>query len=248
MPVAEAVNAPWTRKHDLPTKPLIARAPKILYPTMLEDVIEICSRREGSATRAPNQHLKAAGSHWALSEAAISDDLFIETNDPKGVFPAMGATLFEVIPKCMSDAALNQLAQLATPFDPGSDQPKSYALLRSCSNGEARPSTLCRARFGDDRDEDPPNKQNKASLAFLMAEKFNKRQEFFGSWAFKTLGGAGGQTVFGALTTGTHGGDVKLPPIAEPVRAMHLVVDGGKHFWIEPKSPPDLPSNRATDG
>lgn len=39
--------------------------------------------------------------------------------------------------------------------------------------------------------------------------------------------------MFGALTTGTHGGDFRLPPIADAVEALHLVADGGNHFWIE---------------
>jgi hypothetical protein len=36
---------------------------------------------------------KAAGSHWALSNAAISDHTFIETHDPNEAHKAMGATL-----------------------------------------------------------------------------------------------------------------------------------------------------------
>jgi len=40
------------------------------------------------------------------------------------------------------------------------------------------------------------------------------------------LGGVDGQTVFGELTTGTHGGDFAQPPIADSVAALHLVADG----------------------
>jgi hypothetical protein len=60
--------------------------------------------------------------------------------------------------------------------------------------------------------------------------------KYFGPWAFRTLGGAGGQTVVGALTTGTHGGDFRQPPIADLVAAVHLVSDSGRHYWIEPES------------
>jgi hypothetical protein len=63
--------------------------------------------------------------------------------------------------------------------------------------------------------------------------------DYLGPWGFQTLGGAGGQTVFNALTTGTHGGDIKFPPIADSVVALHLVADGGKHYWIEPGTPTD---------
>jgi hypothetical protein len=60
---------------------------------------------------------------------------------------------------------------------------------------------------------------------------------FGGPWAFATLGGAGGQTIVGALSTGTHGGDFDQPPLADAVLTIHLVTDGGRHYWIEPEDP-----------
>ena len=65
-----------------------------------------------------------------------------------------------------------------------------------------------------------------------MNHQFQNRG-YGGPWAFATLGSAGGQTVVGALNTGTHGGDFNRPPIADSVLAIHLVADGGKHYWIE---------------
>lgn len=51
--------------------------------------------------------------------------------------------------------------------------------------------------------------------------------------AMRTLGGSNGQSIAGALSTGTHGADVNLPPIADNVRAIHLVGPGGQEWWIE---------------
>jgi hypothetical protein len=56
--------------------------------------------------------------------------------------------------------------------------------------------------------------------------------------AVPTLGGAGGQTLAGAVSTGTHGGDIDIPSVAGMVRAIHLVGAGGVHYWIEPKRDP----------
>jgi hypothetical protein len=42
-----------------------------------------------------------------------------------------------------------------------------------------------------------------------------------------TLGGAGGQSLSGAINTGTHGGDVARPPLGDYVRAVILVGTGG---------------------
>jgi hypothetical protein len=42
--------------------------------------------------------MRVAGSHWALSEAAVSDSVFIETHDPLNVHPGLDRTLSDVIP------------------------------------------------------------------------------------------------------------------------------------------------------
>ena len=55
--------------------------------------------------------------------------------------------------------------------------------------------------------------------------------------ALKTLGGSAGQSLAGAISTGTHGGDFDRAPIADSVRAIYLIASGGTHHWIEPKKP-----------
>lgn len=52
--------------------------------------------------------------------------------------------------------------------------------------------------------------------------------------ALKTLGGSSGQSLAGAISTGTHGGDFDRPPLADSVRAIYLIGAGGTHHWIEP--------------
>lgn len=51
--------------------------------------------------------------------------------------------------------------------------------------------------------------------------------------ALPTLGGSGGQSIAGVMATGSHGGDIDLPPIADCVQAIHLIGPGGQEFWIE---------------
>lgn len=54
-----------------------------------------------------------------------------------------------------------------------------------------------------------------------------------GRWTLNTMGGAVGQSLAGALSTGTHGGDFNLPPLDHMVRAIHLVAADGAPHWIE---------------
>lgn len=56
--------------------------------------------------------------------------------------------------------------------------------------------------------------------------------------AMPTLGGSNGQTLGGALSTGTHGADIDIPPIASAVMAMHLVTVEGREIWLERNSDP----------
>ena len=52
--------------------------------------------------------------------------------------------------------------------------------------------------------------------------------------ALETMGGSSGQTLAGAISTGTHGGDKRMPPLADSVLAVHIVGSGGTEYWIEP--------------
>lgn len=226
MVVRRVSNEPWGRKHELPRR---LTAQEIAYPTSLDELIELC--RDQPLER----HLHAAGSHWGLSTAAESDFTFVETRDPTDRFPAMARTLTEVIPGCMSAEMLTLLANShPTSFEenlrdgrPADDSPY-YVHVESGKRIYELYSEL---------DQDAAAVPS--SLADVMA-RARSNESYQGPWAFRTLGAAGGQTVFGALTTGTHGGDFDAPPIADDVVAVHLVAEGGRHYWIEPPIDVDL--------
>lgn len=211
MPIDHVLNSPWTRKHDDPRFNLIPRAPKTVYPRTLAELISLCKNRP------PGERYKAAGSHWALSQAAISDHTFIETHDPRNVHQAMGRTLDKVIPGCMHSDVLNTM---------GTDlSPESRGSLIHVEAGKRIYQLYSEL-------DTPDNLESEETLAGYFKKKFSN-PSYARSWALETLGNAGGQTVAGAFSTGTHGGDFTLPPISDSVLAIHLVADGGKHYWIE---------------
>lgn len=219
MAVTQRTSVPWTRKHDLPGSPLFPFAPKIYYPASLKDLIEICK------SRPPGEQLKAAGSHWALSNAAVSDSAFIDTHDPNNQFVAMDRTLYDVIPDCLHPNVLKTLKlQHPKPFDTVNLNENEGTYFIHFEAGKRIYQLYSELDSGDMAEP--------KSLASWLKKQGNSSYE--GPWAFPTLGSAGGQTVFGALNTGTHGGDHRQAPIADAVVAIHLVADGGKHYWIEP--------------
>ncbi|MBV8904203.1 MAG: FAD-binding protein [Acidobacteriia bacterium] len=67
-------------------------------------------------------------------------------------------------------------------------------------------------------------------------ELYNKLDNLNPPLALETMGGASGQSLAGAVSTGTHGGDLFMPPIADSVLAIHLVAAGGAQYWIEPSA------------
>jgi hypothetical protein len=52
------------------------------------------------------------------------------------------------------------------------------------------------------------------------------------------LGGSNGQKLAGVVSTSTHGGEWREPPLPDLIRALHLVTVGGRELWIEPASSP----------
>jgi hypothetical protein len=54
--------------------------------------------------------------------------------------------------------------------------------------------------------------------------------------ALENMGGYAGQTIVGAISTGTHGSGLSLGPIASQVVSLTVVSDNGSVFQVEPKN------------
>ncbi len=54
--------------------------------------------------------------------------------------------------------------------------------------------------------------------------------------SLSTSGASNGQTIAGALSTGTHGSAYRFGAMPEMVRALHVIVSPNASIWIEPKS------------
>ncbi len=58
------------------------------------------------------------------------------------------------------------------------------------------------------------------------------------NFTLPTGGASNGQTIAGAVSTGTHGAANGLGSMQDYILGMHIVVDGGRHVWLERKSRP----------
>jgi hypothetical protein len=228
MSIATFTNTAWSRHHDLDGVPIRPKAHKIHFFDTLESLIRL------SAKRKPGRHLKATGSHWGLSDAALSDDEFIETNWPGPEDVPRHSGLDLDFGKLISDPLFEYLlsvppirAEKATK-DPCLSEGPAFTFFVHIKSGTRVYETYS---LLDQETLVPESLADRLNARLLGSPNENA---FGGPWAFRTLGGAGGQTIFGALTTGTHGGDYLQRPISDSVAAIHLVADGGYHYWIEP--------------
>jgi hypothetical protein len=56
--------------------------------------------------------------------------------------------------------------------------------------------------------------------------------------ALPTAGASNGQTIAGAIATGTHGSANQIGAMQDYAVGLHLVTEGGKHYWLERASRP----------
>jgi hypothetical protein len=199
------------------------------YPDNLDDLLQIVADAESVPLVKPEVH--ACGSHWALSHAAVTNGLAVETQAPEGTPERLNRVLYDVIPPCITQDAKDYFrARSPGKFDPSKLMNDSTIYLFHVEAGMRIYELYSRLDQGDD-----------AEPRSLAAELAKSGIIYDGPWAMGTLGGAGGQTIMGAISTGTHGGDVQHPPIADTVQAIHLVGAGGRQHWIERPLPNGAP-------
>ncbi|HEY8427180.1 MAG TPA: FAD-binding protein [Sandaracinaceae bacterium] len=65
--------------------------------------------------------------------------------------------------------------------------------------------------------------------------------------SLRTMGGRGGQTIGGAIATGSHGAQIDERPLADQVRGVHVIGRGGESVWIQGSSRPLVTPKWAQD-
>lgn len=186
---------------------VVERPDRRCYPVSRAELAEVVGEAVAAGKR-----LRACGSHWAFAGVAVSPDWFVET-------AGLRATLYDVVPGALTDEARDQLVRQ------DGDAP-----LYSYYHVEAG-ITIRDLNLRLDRQPLPREDRRWSSLP---ADELPAGWRGTGRrWALPSMGGASGQTLAGAISTGTHGGDHDLPPIADAVVAIHLFGPGGEQWWIE---------------
>lgn len=177
-------------------------------PTSSDDVVRIVEEANRLARR-----VRAVGSGWSFGDVMTTPDFLVETSAIRGI------------------VAFSQGRQTWGPTGPlptGPDLPESSRVLNEVLRDEVLASDrrFVHVRAGTTIRE--------LYEALDRPGRGTPRRE---RWTLPTMGGASGQTIAGAISTGTHGGHFDLPPIADMVRAIQLVDPSGKVRWIERGGP-----------
>jgi hypothetical protein len=230
-------NRPWIRLLDgdmfvVPEQPV-----QRLYPKDLDEVVQ-CVNLAINPPLGASPQARAIGSHWAISKTGVTIGFMIETSTPVHEQPSgdqahrLNKVLYDVIPECLTPQAYRFfLSQDVPSFNPlaaptGSEiylfhvqaGMRIYELYSALDKGDVAVGKVI--SLGDHVREDtkgsaPPS------------------HDYSGPWALETMGGAGGQTIVGAFSTGTHGGDLGFGPIADAVLAVHFIGADGRQYWFE---------------
>jgi hypothetical protein len=220
----------WKRKLDGDLHTTSEKPFQRAYPVDANEVAEAVKLAE--TTEGAPREVRACGSHWGISECAVTKGTMIETATPVHEHDGnqdagrLNHPLRNIIPDCLTEEAWRFfMTQSVPPFNPYASPSHAELYLFHVEAG----MRIHELYWLMDSDREIGDS---ASLAAQLKAK-GAAGDYSGPWACETLGGAGGQTIVGAMSTGTHGGDVKFEPIASMVVALHLIDAEGKHHWIE---------------
>jgi hypothetical protein len=224
-------NRLWVRLLDGDLFVVAEQPAKRLYPATLDELAECVNMAINPPPGAPVE-AHAIGSHWGISHTGVTTGLMIETatpvHEPDGdqSQKRLNSTLYDVIPDCLTSEALRFFyAQNVPTFNPAATPTHQEIYLFHVEAGARIFELYAQLDVGDVGFK-------KRSLGDLMKDQ-GAPNDYSGPWALESMGGAGGQTVVGAFSTGTHGGDVAFGPIADAVLAVHLIGADGQQYWIE---------------
>ena len=189
-------------------------SPKQFRPTNQFEVARAIQEAEHD-----QKTIRAQGSGWSFSEVMLPQATPIQ--DPVETVMALGAALVAFSPKTTEEQDKELAANFTSHFGYAVDTSRLdrnlQTILPNILSDSVNPAELFYVEAG-------------MTISFLNKLLDSQTPPV----ALKTMGGASGQSIAGAISTGTHGGDFDRPPLADNVRAIYIVGAGGVHHWVEP--------------
>jgi FAD/FMN-containing dehydrogenase len=184
--------------------------PKLFRPTTVHEVARAIKEAE-----AANTTIRALGSGWSFSDAVLPQSSPMDGGE--GATPRS-----QGLSGALDDGAIAEASSgFSRHFGYAMDTSGLDRSLQSLLPGVITDARMLDSLFFTEAG---------MTISFLNTLLDSQAPRM----ALKTMGGASGQTIAGAFSTGTHGSDFDRAPLADSVRAIYLVGAGGGHHWIEP--------------
>jgi hypothetical protein len=184
------------------------RPRQIFHPTSIAEISQIIQD-----ANADDRRVRAIGSLWSFTDVALSHDYLIELDQMNFVLSYSQSTSQGTVwwhgPSNLPDPALDQGTALTA-----IGGTTTQRLVHTLAGITIQDLYIAL----DSPETDTPNP---------LASGTRTR------WALPTQGGSAGQTLAGAISTGTHGADFDLPPIPDIVRAIELIAPDGSLRWFD---------------
>ena len=184
-------------------------------PTTRGEIVEIIRMAEEQ-----NRKVKWTGSRWSFMQSFVSDDIVIESDNIKGKIN-QNLIIDNLIPILTEEGKALLRQGLLVHIKGGT---KIFNVNRILHGLEMVANDVFHT-IDDDEFRLIHNTRERTEDGVIFLDIVEK--------AMITLGGSGGQSIAGAISSGTHGGDIRTRPIADAVVAIHLIGPGGQEWWIE---------------
>lgn len=160
-----------------------------------------------------NRKIRAVGSKWSFTDCWVSDDVLLEIGALQGILAlSQGRNVWARSP---------------------STRDESFALVEALSDA----AVASNRRFVHFQAGIKLDALIKALDHPEEDVKVRPDEPDRSRWSLFTMGGSRGQSFAGAVSTGTHGGDFALTPIADCIQAIAIFMGDGELHWIERSGP-----------
>lgn len=181
---------------------------RVLTPTSFEELSRIVKE-----AKAQNRKVRAVGSKWSFTDVWVSDEILLNMDSLTGIFALSQGRNVWVRPPNRADHSFVLVEAL---------NDAAIASNRMFVHFLAGIKLDSLIKALDHPEEDV---------------KVRPDQPDRGRWSLFTMGGSRGQSFAGAVSTGTHGGDFSLKPIADSIQAISIFMGDGELHWIERSGP-----------
>ncbi len=184
---------------------------RLCHPSTVDELVSIVKEAEAAGAS-----VRAVGSAWSFTDVMFTPGYVVAT-----------------------DRLNSLLSETISGYDYTNEDPVFGALTPA-----AKGRVLCHVQAGIKIKDLHDRLESRTGSGFRNLPPVQLKDGPGGAYqhhgyALKTMGGSGGQSIVGAISTSTHGGDTydsggnPIRPLPDMVQGIHMIAPGGAEFFIQ---------------